>query len=262
MDDCGSSSGSGSGSGGGETTYFSIDNRRLFMLKVLGVQYVEAQEVEWTHKFDSKLGQHSSSRSPCDAGKPKAGQELGDCPHLDKGDFLRAKEGELFSSTETGMCKVERIFPKLGEMIIRWFRKKKEKSKIILEKGKIVIRREQTQRKPRHSLSDWPTRFTHVRYEASAECRMPPIYCEPPPNATNPTYGDGRRLSWPTTHTGVLAARQQMLATVSQRQAEKAKAALLLQTVWRRWLSKQRVLRLRSQRQQRQRQRQQRQQRR
>lgn len=36
---------------------FSIDNRRLFMLKVLGISSVEAEKVLWMNEFDSKLKQ-------------------------------------------------------------------------------------------------------------------------------------------------------------------------------------------------------------
>eukprot|EP00035_Acanthoeca_spectabilis_P009818 m.173366 g.173366 ORF g.173366 m.173366 type:complete len:309 (+) comp14846_c0_seq1:1864-2790(+) len=44
-----------------EGTYYSIDNRRLFMLKVLGVSDVLAEEVAWMHEFDSKLRQDKPS---------------------------------------------------------------------------------------------------------------------------------------------------------------------------------------------------------
>ena len=54
---------------------FSIDNRRLFMLKVLGVSTVEVEEIEWMREFDSKLKQ----------GNPPAGDMHSHCPTNDEG---------------------------------------------------------------------------------------------------------------------------------------------------------------------------------
>ena len=38
--------------------YYSIDSRRLFMYKALGIENIIVTEIEWMEEFDSKLGQN------------------------------------------------------------------------------------------------------------------------------------------------------------------------------------------------------------
>ena len=55
------------GAGDGDARLFCIDNKRLFMLNILGIGEVDVEEVKWTGEFDAKLLQQDP---------PSAGTQL------------------------------------------------------------------------------------------------------------------------------------------------------------------------------------------